>query len=95
MAWTTVFEFDVEDRHVVGQVNSEGGYKIKAPSITDRPPGFEQNESQTMIGFAESAGEVYSVDAGTLAELRGYLVEWDFSEEAADNIVSHFEGYGE
>lgn len=92
MSWTTVLEKEFEGRKVIAQSHSEGGWKVTAPATTDEPPSVQVDGTSTMMGIPQEKGKNYSVEAEDLEGLRKQLIDYDFSEDAADQIISELEG---
>ena len=89
-----VFEKEFEGRRTIGYVHSEGGYKVTAPAVEDVYPTATEVEDGLTVGTAYAeAGKDYGVESDSLEELRQDLIDYNFSEAAADEIVASFEGF--
>lgn len=84
--WKKVFEINIDNRNIVGEIYFEGGYKV---STTQKHDVMIQVEGVFPLQISE--GENIEIEAETLTELQNELInDSDFSEKQTLVIIEKF-----
>ncbi|WP_180875066.1 hypothetical protein [Stenotrophomonas maltophilia] len=90
--WITHHDGFVEERRVIVQTYSDGGYRVKTTQGEDDAGDVFGDDSSTLIIPPSSKGSPIDIDGETIDEVREQLTEEGFSEEAITEIVGYFPG---
>ncbi len=88
--WTTHFDGTIEQRPVVIQTYSEGGYLVKTTQGEDYDGEVFGDESNTVIVPPSPKGTPIDIDEETVDMVRHQLAVEGFSDEAIALIASYF-----
>lgn len=88
--WTKHYEGVVEGRRVSVKTYSGGGYRVSTTQGQENQGDVYSDESSVTIIPSSLVGAPIDIDAESIDEMRGQLVQEGFSADAAAEIVGHF-----